>query len=124
MTFRILFIIPLLLVTGCTGGTDKPSTAKAQKPTASKAAPMAEDDVCVERAKLSPNDRLMVETQEWGPVTDERLGSMGAPVKLMIKDKLVFICCGGYTKKAETDPDKTLAKIEELKERKKTNPPK
>ena len=43
------------------------------------------------------------------------LGAMGPPVKLMIKDQPVFLCCKHCKKKAEADPDATLAKAEELK---------
>jgi hypothetical protein len=35
--------------------------------------------------------------------------------KLDIKGRPVFICCKGCRKKAEADPDRTLAKVEELK---------
>ena len=68
--------------------------------------------------------RFRTTGRTYSSIRDERLGSMGTPIKLMIKDKPVFICCGGCKKKAEADADKTLAKVEELKERKKTNPPK
>src|SRR5438067_943499 len=121
MTTRMLLIIPLALLAGCNGGSDKAPPAKG-KPlaTAAKAESSEDADIKAERAKLSPEDRELVEAQEWCPETDDRLGSMGPPIKLMIKDKPVFICCGGCKKKAEADPDKTLAKVEELKAKKKT----
>lgn len=76
-------------------------------------------EIAAERAKLSAEDRHLVEAQEWCVVSnDEQLGSMGAPIKLTIKDQAVFICCKGCKKKAEADPDKTLAKLEELKAKK------
>ncbi len=79
-----------------------------------------QDDVADERAKLSPDDRTLVDAQEWCVVmTDERLGSMGAPIKVMLKEQPVFVCCKGCKKKAEADPDKTLATLEELKAKKK-----
>lgn len=74
------------------------------------------DEVAAERAKLLPADRALVEAQEWCVVSsDERLGSMGPPIKLDIKGNPVFLCCKGCKKRAEADPDKTLAKVEELK---------
>lgn len=86
--------------------------------TPASAAPAAKDDVAAERAKLSAEDRALVEAQEWCVISDdERLGSMGAPIKLMIKDQAVFICCAGCKRKAESDPEKTLAKLAELKEK-------
>ena len=74
------------------------------------------DEVAGERAKLSPDDRALVEAQEWCVVsTEERLGAMGPPLKLDIKGQPVFVCCKGCKRKAEADPDKTLAKVEGLK---------
>jgi len=97
-----------ILLTGCSNSKDQPPTQRTEntKP----------DEVAVERALLSAEDRALVEAQEWCVINaDERLGSMGAPLKLDIKGKPVFVCCKGCKKKAEADPDKTLAKVEELK---------
>jgi len=75
-----------------------------------------EKQIAVERKKLSRADRAAVDAQEWCVVNhEERLGSMGPPLKLDIKGHAVFVCCKGCRKKAEADPDKTLAKVEELK---------
>jgi hypothetical protein len=49
---------------------------------------------------------------------------MGPPVKLVIKGQPVFLCCGGCEKKALANPDKTLAKVEELKAQVKAGAPK
>ena len=79
----------------------------------------ATDEVAAERAKLSPTDRALVDSQEWCAVsTDDRLGSMGPPLKLDIKGQAVFVCCKGCKRKAEADPDRTLAKLAELKNKK------
>jgi hypothetical protein len=75
-----------------------------------------EADIAAERAKLSAEDRKLVEAQEYCPIMDDHhLGVMGPPVKLMLKDQPVFVCCKQCQKKALADPDKTLAKVEELK---------
>jgi hypothetical protein len=72
-----------------------------------------------ERDKLSPEDRKLVDAQEWCCVsTDERLGEMGPPIKIILKDQPVFLCCGGCEPKAKADPERTLAKVEELKAKK------
>ncbi len=79
------------------------------------------EEVAAERAKLSPEDRVLVEAQEWCVISsDERLGSMGPPLKLDIKGQPVFVCCNSCRKKAEADPDKTLAKVAEFKARAKS----
>jgi Cu(I)/Ag(I) efflux system membrane fusion protein len=68
-------------------------------------------------AKLSEADRHLAEQQQFCPVlTSSRLGSMGVPVKLMIDDQPVFVCCAGCKKEALEHPDKMLAKVRELKE--------
>ena len=77
------------------------------------------EDVDSVRAKLSPEDKALVESQEWCPITtDDRLGTMGAPIKIELKGQPVFLCCNNCKKKAEADPDKTLAKVAEFKAKK------
>lgn len=95
-------------------------SAKVDVPnTAVTTAPETKDPVAEERAKLSPDDRASVEAQEWCVVSNEgRLGAMGAPIKLMMGGKPVFVCCEGCVKTAEKDPDATLAKLAELKAKK------
>jgi uncharacterized protein (TIGR03000 family) len=69
-------------------------------------------------AKLSPEDRKLAEAQKYCPIhPDDRLGVMGVPVKIMLKDQPVFLCCKDCVDRAKADPDKTLAKIKELKEK-------
>jgi hypothetical protein len=100
----------LALSTGCDSGPSKPAGKVNQA-----------EAVAAEREKLSPEDRALVEAQEWCAVqTDERLGSMGAPIKLEIQGQPVFLCCKGCQRKAEQNPDATVAKVEELKARVRT----
>jgi hypothetical protein len=80
------------------------------------AQPSEDDDIKAVRAKLSPEDQSLVAAQEFCVISsDERLGSMGPPVKIMVKDQPVFLCCKGCQKKALANPEQTLAKIDELK---------
>ncbi len=113
---RIAFFATVLALTSVLGGCR--DAAKPVAPVNVKTP--VQDDIADERAKLNPDDRALVEAQEWCVVmTDERLGSMGPPIKVMIKDQPVFLCCKGCKKKAEADPEKALAKLEELKVKKK-----
>ena len=67
-------------------------------------------------SKLAPADRQLAEAQNTCPVLDgSRLGSMGAPVKLVLDGKPVFVCCGGCTDKANAEPGKTAAKAAALR---------
>ncbi|WP_442506370.1 hypothetical protein SH528x_005211 [Novipirellula sp. SH528] len=67
-------------------------------------------------AKLPMNERMAVEAQKYCAVANTSfLGSMGAPIKLEVDGKPVYLCCGGCTKKAQSNPAAVLAKAEELK---------
>ena len=75
-------------------------------------------------AKLSPEDRQLAEAQGYCPIQpDNRLGSMGPPVKVMIKGQPVFLCCKACEDEALEHPDQTLAKVEQLKTKAKAAPP-
>lgn len=67
-------------------------------------------------AHLSAEDRILVEQQKFCPVlTDNRLGSMGTPVEIMVDGQPVFLCCSGCKEKALADPKATLASVARLK---------
>ena len=71
-------------------------------------------------AKLSPADRKLVESQKFCPVlTDSRLGSMGVPVKVMVKGQPVFVCCNACSKQAANEGEATLKKVADLRAGKK-----
>jgi Cu/Ag efflux protein CusF len=67
-------------------------------------------------AKLSPEDRKLAEAQRFCAVQGKksRLGAMGTPVKVMVKGQPVFLCCDACTETAQANPDRTLARVEEL----------
>jgi hypothetical protein len=101
------------VVAGDAAKKDKP----ADKPAAEK--PAEKDEALAERNKLSPEDRKLVDAQEWCVISDDgRLGEMGPPIKLMIKGEPVFVCCPSCKKEAQANPDKTLAKVKALKAKK------
>ena len=98
-------------------GTDSRS-ATAARPSMTRD---DEDKIQSVLSKLSPDDRKLAETQRYCPVrTDNQLGIMGKPVKVMVKGQPVLLCCKGCLNKALTDPTKTLAKVEEARVRAKS----
>jgi len=109
-----------LVLAGCSN-TNTGGSAPADATKATTKAPPADahdGEVKAERDKLSPEDRALVDAQEWCAInTTERLGSMGPPLKVTVKDQPVFLCCKGCQKKALADPDKTLATVADLKAR-------
>lgn len=71
-------------------------------------------------ARLSREDHALAVAQKFCAIQpDVRLGAMGLPVKIMLKGQPVFLCCEACQPKAEENPDTTLAKVKELKEKNK-----
>lgn len=103
----VALVLPVAFVLGCAGNSPAPKSKTTSQP--------AKDEVADTRSKLSAEDRAIVDAQDLCPISGEKLGSMGTPVKVMLKDKPVFLCCASCEKKANSEPDKTLAKAEELK---------
>ncbi|HBE68641.1 MAG TPA: hypothetical protein DDW52_10890 [Planctomycetaceae bacterium] len=56
-------------------------------------------------------DADAIAAQKKCPVMDEELGGMGAPQKVNVKGKSVYICCAGCAKKLHAEPDKYLAML-------------
>ena len=62
-------------------------------------------------ASLSEEDRASALQQKICPVSDEPLGSMGAPKKVDVNGQAVWICCDGCRDKLLAEPDTYLAKL-------------
>ncbi len=56
-------------------------------------------------------DAEAIAAQKSCPVMDEPLGGMGAPMKVNVNGKAVYICCAGCAKKLAAEPDKYLGKL-------------
>ena len=68
-----------------------------------------------QRSKLETEDRKLAAAQVFCVVMDEsKLGSMGVPIKVMVEDQPVFVCCRGCVRQAQMNPKQTLAKRAEL----------
>lgn len=75
-------------------------------------------------AKLKPEDRRLAEAQGNCAVqADNQLGSMGVPVKVMLKGQPVFLCCRGCIAEAQAHPERALARVRQLKARAKDKTP-
>lgn len=57
------------------------------------------------------SDSSLIAKQKICPVTGEPLGSMGAPVRVAIAGRSVFVCCKGCEKPLLKKPDEYLAKL-------------
>ena len=76
----------------------------------------APDEAAIQTAlaKLSPDDRALALAQRECPITHNRLGVMGPPLKIELENQVFFLCCAGCKDEALKDPSKTLAKVNEL----------
>jgi YHS domain-containing protein len=99
--------ISLGLLTGCHSSAPQ-EKAKAPPPAALRPAKNADPEGLKD---LSPADRALAERQAVCPVSDEPLGSMGAPVKVTVRGRTVFLCCEGCEEQIQKEPDKYLAKL-------------
>jgi YHS domain-containing protein len=57
------------------------------------------------------SDAAAIAAQKVCPVMDEPLGGMGTPIKVMVGDKPIYLCCKGCTKKIQAEPAKYLAMV-------------
>lgn len=96
---------------GGSGGKSEPAAIRPSTP----------DDVAEKVAaslnKLSPEDKKLAQAQRFCPILNDPLGFMGAPVKLTLDGKPLFVCCKDCIAKANIDPGKTFARVEEFKKK-------
>lgn len=98
-----------LLAAGCNDTKPAP-VANATTGTA------ANDKIKAALDKLPPDDRALAAQQKYcASEPENRLGAMGTPVKVMVNDQPVFVCCKGCREDVLKDPEKTLKQVAELK---------
>ncbi|TWU46772.1 hypothetical protein [Rubripirellula reticaptiva] len=56
-------------------------------------------------------DAAAIAAQKVCPVMDEPLGGMGTPIKVMVGNKPIYLCCKGCIKKIQAEPAKYLAMV-------------
>ncbi|MEX0679458.1 MAG: efflux RND transporter periplasmic adaptor subunit [Pirellulales bacterium] len=84
------------------GPSSDPGTSEPTQPS---------DDDLKNLEKLPLADRDLARTQQLCPVTGMPLGAMGVPIKIIVADESVFICCKGCAMRAERDAEKTVEKV-------------
>jgi membrane fusion protein, copper/silver efflux system len=68
----------------------------------------------IAKAQTGPkgtDDKALIEFQKTCPVTGNKLGSMGAPVKREVAGKTVFLCCKNCVEKFDAGKDEYLAAL-------------
>jgi hypothetical protein len=87
------------------GSRDQPSEPARKEP--------AKKAVLPDLLKLPPADRELAIRQNICPVTEEPLGSMGVPAKVVVEGKTVFLCCKGCETELRENAKKYLARLAE-----------
>ncbi len=64
-----------------------------------------------ERGPAGTDDKSLIAFQATCPVTGNKLGSMGAPIKEQVGDKTVFLCCKLCVEKFETAKNDYMASL-------------
>ena len=106
-----------LLALAIVGCADSAKTPPGSSSSGHAGHEVAEVDVASNLAKLGEDARKLAEAQKFCAIeTENRLGSMGPPLKLDVKGEVVFVCCKGCQKKALAHADETLATVAKLKE--------
>jgi multidrug efflux pump subunit AcrA (membrane-fusion protein) len=82
-----------------------------------------EDKVQAALARLGTEDRQLAGEQGYCPVLGTRLGAMGLPVKLLLQEQVIFLCCKACVTQAQRNPQAALAKVAELKAKIRNTPP-
>jgi hypothetical protein len=62
-------------------------------------------------AQTGEADKAGIAKQKTCPVTGEKLGSMGSPIKVLVGDKPLYLCCQGCVAKVKNDQETYLAKV-------------
>lgn len=101
---------------GC-GTPPAPVPAKSTATAPAAATSDAAGEIAEAIGKLSAEDQVLAKAQGYCAVSEEPLGSMGPPVKLVLNDQPVFVCCEGCNKRATSNPEATVAKAAKLKDR-------
>ncbi len=74
-----------------------------------------EADIKASLAKLSKADRELAKAQRFCPITGDRLGLEDTPVKVMVNNKAVFVCCDDCQEDVAADPQGIVAIVDKLK---------
>jgi len=72
---------------------------------------LQQEEIAIAHAfeKLSVNDRKLAKKQQFCPVAEMPLGSMGTPIAVDVNGRKVFICCEGCREDLLANPVKYLA---------------
>ncbi len=103
-----LGILVGVMLVGC---SSQPTAGPVEQPGSSPPQATTSENLPEDLAKLSDADRAAALRQAVCLVTGEKLGSMGAPPKVVVNGKEVFLCCAGCEEELRKQPEKYLAEL-------------
>jgi hypothetical protein len=106
--FVAIGLLAGLALVGC---SSQPTANPAAEPSGSSPQAVSGEGLPEGLAKLSEADRTAALKQVVCPVTGEKLGSMGAPPKVVVSGQEVFLCCAGCEEELRKQPETYLAKL-------------
>lgn len=106
----LVFVVVLALMSSGCRSEQVPDQPAASAPINSTEADEPQSDIERELAKLPEGDRELALAQKVCPVSGEPLGSMGAPIKVTVDGRHLFVCCKGCEEDAKKNFDEYLAK--------------
>jgi YHS domain-containing protein len=108
-----LLLGPVIVLVGC--AKEAPPAAEPDVPSPPPPGEVSMDaaDTSVEAtlASLPADERAAVEAQVICPVSEHKLGGMGAPIKVTVDGRDVYICCESCKEPLLADPAKYLANL-------------
>ncbi len=110
---RQLILLLALGASSCVGCADSVDTDPVAVDVEMTQEDGMESEIASAMAELSAEDRAAAEKQKTCPVGGEPLGSMGAPFKVAVEGRDVFLCCEGCKEALLENPEKYLAKLAE-----------
>ena len=89
---------------------EPPAETKGEAAAAAAAASLSDEEVA-EIKKLPAGEAELALTQMVCPVSDEKLGSMGMPLKVTAEGRTFYLCCKGCNQEVKDNPAAVVAKL-------------
>lgn len=89
---------------------EPPKTEEAPKGAAARTALSSDELAAIKELPAAEQDQAI--KQAVCPVSNEHLGEMGKPFKVVAEGRTIFLCCEGCEAKVKSDPKAYIAKLD------------
>lgn len=112
MTITAALLAVIALSAAAFSGCATEEVAEPSQPAETAVQTDVPPEVAAELAKLPEADRRLAAQQRICPVTEELLGSMGVPKKIVVEGREIFICCASCEDELRSKPEEYFSKID------------